>query len=32
MGALPIAEKRCNGVGEVVICYIANNFLNSNIN
>jgi hypothetical protein len=32
MGAIPIAEKTCNGVGEVVICYIGNNFLKSNIN
>jgi hypothetical protein len=26
MGAIPIAEKTGNGVSEVVICYIANNF------
>ena len=31
MGAIPIAEKRGNDVGEVVICYIANNFLKSKI-
>jgi hypothetical protein len=32
MGAIPIAEKTGNDVSEVVICYIANNFLKSNLN